>query len=589
MSNIRNFTIIAHIDHGKSTLSDRMIEICNTIEMRKMSDRLLDSMDLEKEKGITIKAQTVRLTYQALNGQLYYLNLMDTPGHVDFSYEVGRCISACEGSLLLVDATQGVEAQTLAHAYKAIEYNHIIIPVLNKVDLPSANITECKEQIENIIGIDCANALLVSGKTGQGVRELLEAIVNIVPPAQDQYSNDRLQALLIDSWYDKYRGVIILVRIYKGILTIGQDLVTSSNNISFKSEEVGYMCIDMIKQKQLKPGEVGYIISNIKHSDCKIGDTITYSHDQAQPLPGLKEIKPVVFCSIFAESGEFEKLKYILEKLKLNDGFSFHIYQSSALGMGFRCGFLGLLHLEIIIERITREFEFPIIPTASSVEYKVICNEILYINNPHDLPKHFTFIEEPIVDATIIVPSEYMGAIMQLALEKRGEQKSIEYISNKRAIMHYKIPLNEIVLDFYDRLKSITSGYASFEYDISGYKTSKIVVLSILINGEIIDALSSFVHESNAVNSGKTICAKLKSLLSRQMFEIKIQAAIGAKIICSEKLSAFRKNVTAKLYGGDVTRKNKLLDKQKKGKKKMKSIGSVNIPSSVLVQMFKRS
>lgn len=584
--NIRNFTIIAHIDHGKSTLSDRIIEKCSN--MRNFTDRVLDSMDLEKEKGITIKSQTVRLEYKSKNGKNYILNLMDTPGHVDFSYEVGRCISACEGSILLVDATQGVEAQTLANAYKAIENNHNIIVALNKVDLISADIDSCKKQIEEIIGLNTDDAIMVSGKTGQGVNELLEKVVNSIPAANTDKINSPLKALLIDSWYDKYRGVIIMVRVYEGILTTNQDLFTISNKITFKPEEIGFLCINRIPSDSIRPGEVGYIISNIEQTDCNIGDTITYKQNQCEALPGLKKLSAVVFCSIFPENGEFEKLKYCLEKLKLNDGFTFHQYHSSALGMGFRCGFLGLLHLEIILERIRREFSIEIIPTVSSVEYKAHTNkEIIKINSPNDLPSNILYIEEPYVQATMILPNEYLGNVMKLALEHRGEQVSIKYI-NTRVMLIYNIPLNEIVVDFYDKLKSATSGYASFEYEFYEYRKSDIVVLNIMLNGNIVDPLSSFIHRSSSLKFGQQLCSKLKSFLSRQMFEIKIQAAIGVKIICSERLSPFRKNVTAKLYGGDVTRKNKLLDKQKKGKKKMKSTGSVQIPGSVLIKMFKK-
>ena len=596
--NIRNFTIIAHIDHGKSTLSDRLIEKCHAISERKMSDRILDSMDLEKERGITIKSQTVRLEYKAKNGETYYLNLMDTPGHVDFSYEVDRCMYACEGSLLLVDATQGVQAQTLSNAYKAIARNHKMIVVINKVDIVSADVDACIEQIRNVLGIN-DDPILISAKTGYGIDNLIEAIIERIPQPQLSKYHSPLKALLMDSWYDKYLGVIMIVRIYDGYLSTAYDLVTLSNDEVFKATEIGYMCIDRIPSTVLKAGEVGYIISNIEQTKCKIGDTITYAQQRcSEPIEGFRERTPVVFCSIFPESGETEKLREILEKLKLNDGFSYKMHTSPVLGSGFRCGFSGLLHMDIFLSRIEREFQFGVIPTVSNVEYKIICKEKnlikeYFINNPEEMPeKNVLHIEEQIIKAKVELYNSHdtVSKLMNFLRETKCEESEllVEYTDNK-VIFEFDMPLNEIVSNFYDKIKSITSGYATFDYEVNRYQVSDIVVLSILVNDEVVAPLSCFVHRRNAQKVGRIICAKLKELIDRHVFEVKIQAAVGGKKICTEVLSAARKDVIGHLYGGDVTRKKKLLEKQKKGQALRGKHGTVHIKSSALKNVLKGS
>ena len=590
---IRNFAIIAHIDHGKSTLADRMIEYCGGLQSREMQEQVLDSMDIERERGITIKAQTVRLNYQAKDGKTYQLNLIDTPGHVDFSYEVSRSLASCEGSVLVVDATQGVEAQTLANVYLAIDNNHEIIPVLNKVDLPSADPERVKQQIEDVIGLDTSYAVETSGKTGLGVPELLEAIVKHLPaPKGDE--NAPLKALLIDSWYDSYLGVIILVRIHDGVLKRKTQIRMMSNNNTYLVDKVGIFTPKMQDIDALYPGEVGFITASIKSvSDCHIGDTIT---DNKRPcetaLKGFKPSVPVVFCSIFpVDSSEYDNLKDALGKLKLNDAsIDYQNENSAALGLGFRCGFLGLLHMEIIEERLDREFDLDIITTAPSVAYKInLTNgEQITLHNPADMPdvSQIKSIEEPWVKATILVPDTYLGSVLKLCTERRGKQIELTY-AGSRAMLVYKLPLNEIVFDFYDRLKSITSGYASFDYELTDYAESDLVKVQILINEEPVDALAFLCHRSDAESRGRQICERLKDLIPRHLFKIPIQAAIGGRIVARETISALRKDVTAKCYGGDVTRKRKLLDKQKQGKKRMRQFGKVEVPQSAFIEALR--
>ena len=590
---IRNFAIIAHIDHGKSTLADRMIEYCGGLQSREMQEQVLDSMDIERERGITIKAQTVRLNYQAKDGKTYQLNLIDTPGHVDFSYEVSRSLASCEGSVLVVDATQGVEAQTLANVYLAIDNNHEIIPVLNKVDLPSADPERVKQQIEDVIGLDTSDAVETSGKTGVGVPDLLEAIVQRLPaPKGDE--NAPLKALLIDSWYDPYLGVIILVRIHDGVLKRKTQIRMMSNNSTYLVDKVGIFTPKMQDIEALYPGEVGFITASIKSvSDCHIGDTIT---DNKRPcetaLKGFKPSVPVVFCSIFpVDSSEYDNLKDALAKLKLNDAsIDYQNENSAALGLGFRCGFLGLLHMEIIEERLDREFDLDIITTAPSVAYKInlTSGEQITLHNPADMPdlSQIKSIEEPWVKATILVPDTYLGSVLKLCTERRGEQIELTY-AGSRAMLVYKLPLNEIVFDFYDRLKSITSGYASFDYELTDYEESDLVKVQILINEEPVDALAFLCHRSDAESRGRQICERLKDLIPRHLFKIPIQAAIGGRIVARETISALRKDVTAKCYGGDVTRKRKLLDKQKQGKKRMRQFGKVEVPQSAFIEALR--
>ena len=593
LSHIRNFAIIAHIDHGKSTLADRIIERCGGLEKREMQDQVLDSMDIERERGITIKAQTVRLNYKAQDGQTYQLNLIDTPGHVDFTYEVSRSLASCEGSILVVDATQGVEAQTLANVYLAINNNHEIIPVLNKIDLPSADPERVKKQIEDVIGLDAEDAIETSGKTGQGVDELLEAIVKRLPaPTGDKQAP--LKALLIDSWYDSYLGVIVLVRMHDGIIRKKQQIRMMSNNAVYTVEKVGVFTPKMQDVEELGPGEVGFITASIKSvGDCHVGDTITDNKNPcAEALHGFKPSVPVVFCSMFpVDSSDYGLLKDALAKLKLNDAsIDYQNENSAALGLGFRCGFLGLLHMEIIQERLSREFDLDLITTAPSVAYHLNMTDgsQITLHNPADMPDvtKIASIEEPMVRATILVPDDYLGAVLRLCNERRGEQEDLTYAGN-RAMVVYKIPLNEIVFDFYDRLKSISSGYASFDYELTGYEVSELVKVQILINEEPVDALAFLCHKEEAESRGRQICERLKDLIPRHLFKIPIQAAIGSKIIARETISALRKDVTAKCYGGDVTRKRKLLDKQKKGKQRMRQFGKVEVPQSAFIEALR--
>ncbi len=593
LAKIRNFAIIAHIDHGKSTIADRIIERCGGLERREMTEQVLDSMDIERERGITIKAQTVRLKYVAKDGQEYMLNLIDTPGHVDFSYEVSRSLAACEGSVLVVDATQGVEAQTLANVYLAIDNNHEIVPALNKVDLPSADVEKVKSQIEDVIGIDASDAVETSGKTGLGIDDLLEAIVHHLPAPQGDVEAP-LKALLIDSWYDSYLGVVILVRIKDGVLRKKQVIRMMSNNATYTVDRLGVFTPKMQEADELSAGEVGYITASIKSvGDCSVGDTITDNKRPCeQALPGFKPSIPVVFCSIFpVDSSQYEALKDALAKLKLNDAsIDYQNENSAALGLGFRCGFLGLLHMEIIQERIGREFDLDIITTAPSVAYKINLTkgETIMLHNPADMPDLSTVasIEEPMVRATILVPDTYLGAVLKLCTERRGLQQELTYVGS-RAMVVYRIPLNEIVFDFYDRLKSITSGYASFDYELVGYEQSDLVKVQILINEEPVDALAFLCHRSEAESRGRQICERLKDLIPRHLFKIPIQAAIGGRVVARETISAMRKDVTAKCYGGDVTRKRKLLDKQKKGKQRMRQFGKVEVPQSAFIEALR--
>ena len=593
LAKIRNFAIIAHIDHGKSTIADRIIERCGGLESREMTEQVLDSMDIERERGITIKAQTVRLKYKAKNGEEYLLNLIDTPGHVDFSYEVSRSLAACEGSVLVVDATQGVEAQTLANVYLAIDNNHEIVPALNKVDLPSADVEKVKQQIEDVIGIDASEAVETSGKTGLGIDNLLEAIVHKLPAPQGD-GEAPLKALLIDSWYDSYLGVVILLRIKDGCLKKKQVIRMMSNSATYSIDKLGVFTPKMQDVEELSAGEVGFITASIKSvGDCRIGDTITDNKRPCdEPLAGFKPSVPVVFCSIFpVDSSQYEALKDALAKLKLNDAsIDYQNENSAALGLGFRCGFLGLLHMEIIQERIGREFDLDIITTAPSVAYKINMTNgtVLTLHNPADMPDLSTVssIEEPMVRATILVPDNYLGAVLKLCTERRGIQKELTYVGS-RAMVVYQIPLNEIVFDFYDRLKSITSGYASFDYELTDYEVSDLVKVQILINEEPVDALAFLCHRSEAESRGRQICERLKDLIPRHLFKIPIQAAIGGRVVARETISAMRKDVTAKCYGGDVTRKRKLLDKQKKGKQRMRQFGKVEVPQSAFIEALR--
>ena len=593
LSLIRNFAIIAHIDHGKSTIADRLIEYCGGLQHREMTEQVLDSMDIEKERGITIKAQTVRLNYQAKDGKTYQLNLIDTPGHVDFAYEVSRSLASCEGSVLVVDATQGVEAQTLANVYLALDNNHEIVTALNKIDLPSAEPEKVKQQIEDVIGLDASDAVEVSGKTGFGIDNLLEEIVHKLPaPTGDE--NAPLKALLIDSWYDSYLGVIILVRVKDGVLRKKQNIRMMSHGTDYVIDKIGIFTPKMKDVDALYPGEVGFITASIKSvEDCKVGDTITDNKVPcAEPLAGFKPSVSVVFCSIFpVDSSQYGALKDALAKLKLNDAsINYQPENSTALGLGFRCGFLGLLHMDIIQERIGREFDLDIITTAPSVAYKIYLTNgsQIMLHNPADMPDVSTIkmIEEPMVQATIMVPDTYLGAVLKLCTERRGEQEDLTYVGN-RAMVVYKIPLSEIVFDFYDRLKSITSGYASFNYELVGYAQSDLVKVQILINEEPVDALSFLCHRSEAESRGRQICGRLKDLIPKHLFKIPLQAAIGGRIVARETISALRKDVTAKCYGGDITRKRKLLDNQKKGKQRMRQFGKVEVPQSAFIEALR--
>ena len=591
---IRNFSIIAHIDHGKSTLADRLLEYTGALSQREMMDQVLDSMDLERERGITIKAHAVRLEYKAQDGNTYELNLIDTPGHVDFTYEVSRSLQACEGTLLVVDASQGVEAQTLANTYLAINHNLEIIPVINKIDLPSAEPERIREQIEQVIGLDASDAILASAKNGIGIQEVLEAVVQRVPPPKGD-PNAPLRALIFDSWFDPYRGVIILTRIVDGTVRKGQKIRLWSNGSVYEVEGLGFQSPKPVPCDELTAGEAGFLFANIKTvSDAQIGDTIT---DDANPateaLPGFQEIKPMVFAGLYpVESHEHGLLRDALEKLRLNDSaFNFEPENSVALGFGFRCGFLGLLHLEIVQERLEREFEIDLITTAPGVRYRITTTngDVLEVDNPQKFPEPSSIqqTEEPIIDATVITREEYIGEILKLLEEKRGVQKKFEYIGTGRVLLLYELPLNEIVLDFYDRLKSASRGYASLDYHLSGYRVSPMVKLDVLVAGEPVDALSMIVHRDFAYERGKVLIERLRKLIPRQMFEVALQAAIGNKIIARETISAMRKNVLAKCYGGDITRKRKLLEKQKEGKRRMKRVGRVEIPQEAFLAVLK--
>mgnify|MGYP005832550055 CR=1 FL=1 len=588
---IRNFSIIAHIDHGKSTLADRLLEFTGALSSREMMEQVLDSMDLERERGITIKAHAVRLNYRARDDKDYVLNLIDTPGHVDFSYEVSRSLASCEGALLVVDATQGVEAQTVANTYLAIENNLEIIPVINKIDLPSAEPEKVKEQIEDILGIDSSEAILASAKEGIGTEEILEAILERIPPPSG--SKERpLKALIFDSWFDNYQGVIVLVRLFDGMVRKGTKIRLMSSGKEFEVSEVGVFTPKMKTVNELSAGEVGYIIAGIKKvSDTRVGDTITdVSNPAKEPCPGYREIKPMVFCGLYpVESHQYEELKDALEKLRLNDSsFNFEPETSTALGFGYRCGFLGLLHMEIVKERLEREFGLNLISTAPTVVYRIIDQKgnIRYIENPKSLPDRFEKIEEPFVKVTIFVPQTYIGQVLELCQEKRGVQRDFNYIGKDRIMVVYEIPLNEILWDFYDRLKSISKGYASMDYEFSGYRESDLIRLDILINKEPVDALSLIVHREKAYYKGRQIVERLREVIPRQLFEVVIQAAIGSKIIARESIKPLRKDVLAKCYGGDVTRKRKLLEKQKEGKKRMKQIGRVEIPQEAFLSVL---
>ncbi len=591
---IRNFSIIAHIDHGKSTLADRLLEYTGALSSREMMEQVLDSMDLERERGITIKAHAVRLNYKADDGNLYQLNLIDTPGHVDFTYEVSRSLQACEGALLVVDASQGVEAQTLANTYLALTHNLEIIPVINKIDLPSAEPDRIRDQIEQLVGLNAKDAVLASAKNGIGIKDILEAVVLMVPaPAGDPAAP--LKALIFDSWFDPYRGVIILARIVEGTMRVGQKIVLMSNGKQLEVEGLGYQSPKPIPCQELSAGEAGFLYANIKTiSDAKIGDTITDANNKAaEALPGFSEIKPMVFAGLYpVESHEHGLLREALEKLRLNDSaFNFEPENSVALGFGFRCGFLGLLHLEIVQERLEREFNIDLITTAPGVRYQITKTdgEMVMVENPQKFPppQEIQQIEEPIIDATLITREEYIGEILKLVEEKRGVQKKFEYIGSGRVLLLYELPLNEIVLDFYDRLKSASRGYASLDYHLSGHRVSPMVKLDVLVAGESVDALSMIVHRDFAYDRGKDLIGRLRKLIPRQMFEVALQAAIGNKVVARETIPAIRKNVLAKCYGGDITRKKKLLEKQKEGKRRMKRVGKVEIPQEAFLAVLK--
>ena len=593
INKIRNFSIIAHIDHGKSTIADRLIQICGGLSDREMKEQVLDSMDIERERGITIKAQTVRLDYKAKDGQSYVLNLMDTPGHVDFGYEVSRSLAACEGSLLIVDASQGVEAQTLANVYQAINADHEIVPVLNKIDLPAAEPERVKAQIEEVIGLPADDAIAASAKTGAGIEDILEALVTKLPPPVGD-KDSPLQALLVDSWYDAYLGVMTLVRVRHGVLKKGMKIRMMATGATHVIERVGVFAPKPIALDQLGPGEIGFINAGVKRvADAKVGDTITEERRPTDTaLPGFAPSVPVVFCGLFpVDTNDFSGLREALEKLSLNDAsFSFEAETSAALGFGFRCGFLGLLHMEVIRERLSREFNLELISTAPSVVYQMTLTDgkHLYLHNPADMPEvsRLASIEEPWIKATIMTPDEFLGPVLTLCTERRGEQIDLTYAGN-RAMAVYRLPLNEVVFDFYDRLKSITRGYASFDYALDSYREGDLVKVSILVNGDLVDALSMIVHRDQAESKGRAICIRLKDLVPRQMFKVALQAAIGGKVIARETIAALRKDVTAKCYGGDISRKKKLLDKQKEGKKKMRQFGKVEIPQNAFFEALK--
>jgi GTP-binding protein LepA len=593
IANIRNFAIIAHIDHGKSTLADRLIQATGALADREMVEQVLDSMDIERERGITIKAQTVRLNYRARDGKDYVLNLIDTPGHVDFAYEVNRSLAACEGSLLVVDASQGVEAQTLANVYQAIDNNHEVVPVLNKVDLPAAEPGKVKEQIEDVIGLDASNALLISAKTGENVPEVLEAIVTRLPPPKGD-RDATLKALLVDSWYDSYLGVVVLLRVVDGVLSKGQRIRLIGTGAAYEVDRVGVFTPKMMDVEELGPGEIGFLTASIKEvADTRVGDTITDDRKPArEALPGFRPAVPVVFCGLFpVDAARFEELRAAMGKLRLNDAsFTYEMETSAALGFGFRCGFLGLLHLEIIQERLEREFNLDLIATAPSVIYRVDLNDgrQIELHNPVDMPDPVRIkeVHEPWIRATILTPDEYLGSVLKLCQDRRGAQVDLTYVGN-RAMVKYDLPLNEVVFDFYDRLKSVSKGYASFDYHLTDFKPADLVKMQILVNGEPVDALAMLVHRTRAESRGRAMVEKLKELIPPHMFQVPIQAAIGGKIIARETVRALRKDVTAKCYGGDVTRKRKLLEKQKEGKKRMRQFGKVDIPQEAFIAALK--
>jgi GTP-binding protein LepA len=593
LAHIRNFSIVAHIDHGKSTLADRLIQATNTVPDRDMKEQLLDAMDIERERGITIKANTVRIEYDALDGEHYVLNLIDTPGHVDFAYEVSRSMRAVEGSLLVVDSTQGVEAQTLANVYQAIDADHEIVPVFNKIDLPASDISRVAEQVEDVIGIDASGAIAVSAKTGVGIREVLEAIIHRLPPPEGD-ADAPLKAMLVDSWYDAYLGVVVLVRVMDGRMKKNDRITFMQNGTVHQIDRIGVFRPSMQNVDELGPGEIGFITASIKQvRDTKVGDTITHEKKGCdKPLPGFNPSIPVVFCGLFpVDSAEFEDLRGAIEKLALNDAsFSYEMETSAALGFGFRCGFLGLLHLEVIRDRLEREYDIELITTAPSVVYHVYMKDgtMHELHNPADMPDmtHVDHVEEPRIKATIMVPDEFLGDVLKLCQDRRGIQLDLTY-AGSRAMVVYDLPLNEVVFDFYDRLKSVTKGYASFDYSIEGYRADNLVKMQILVNDEPVDALSMMVHRDRAEMRGRAMCEKLKDLIPRHMFKIPIQAAIGGKVIARETLSALRKDVTAKCYGGDATRKKKLLEKQKAGKKKMRQFGKVEIPQEAFISALK--
>ncbi|MFC4316134.1 translation elongation factor 4 [Rhizobium alvei] len=596
LSHIRNFSIVAHIDHGKSTLADRLIQTTGGLADREMSEQVLDNMEIEKERGITIKAQTVRLHYKAKDGETYILNLMDTPGHVDFAYEVSRSLAACEGSLLVVDASQGVEAQTLANVYQALDANHEIVPVLNKIDLPAAEPDRIKQQIEDVIGLDASDAVMISAKTGIGIPDVLEAIVTRLPAPKIGDENAPLKAMLVDSWYDTYLGVMVLVRVIDGVMKKGQIIRMMGTDAKYGIERIGVLTPKMVNVDELGPGEVGFITASIKEvADTRVGDTITDDRKPtAEALPGFKPAQPVVFCGLFpVDAADFEDLRAAMGKLRLNDAsFSFEMESSAALGFGFRCGFLGLLHLEIIQERLEREFNLDLIATAPSVVYQLTMTDgsERELHNPADMPDVVKIkeIREPWIRATIMTPDDYLGSVLKLCQDRRGIQVELTY-AGTRAMVTYDLPLNEVVFDFYDRLKSISKGYASFDYHLTDYQEGNLVKMSILVNGEPVDALSMLVHRSAAEKRGRDMCEKLKDLIPKHMFKIPIQAAIGGNVIARETISALRKDVTAKCYGGDATRKRKLLDKQKEGKKRMRQFGKVEIPQEAFIAALRMS